>query len=29
MLRSKAMLNREQIENVAGEIAKAHETLSF
>lgn len=29
LLRSKAMLKREQIETVAGEIVKAHETLSF
>ncbi|MFM0374468.1 hypothetical protein [Paraburkholderia aspalathi] len=26
---SQAMLNREQIETVAGAIVKAHETLSF
>jgi AmiR/NasT family two-component response regulator len=29
LLRSKAMLKREQIETVAGAIVKAHETLSF
>lgn len=29
MLRSQAMLKREQIETVAGQIVKAHETLSF
>jgi AmiR/NasT family two-component response regulator len=29
LLRSKAMLKREQIEVVAGEIVKAHETLTF
>jgi AmiR/NasT family two-component response regulator len=29
LLRSQAMLKREQIETVAGEIVKAHETLSF
>lgn len=29
LLRSKAMLKREQIETVAGDIVKAHETLSF
>jgi AmiR/NasT family two-component response regulator len=29
LLRSKAMLKREQIETVAGEIVKAHETLSL
>jgi AmiR/NasT family two-component response regulator len=29
LLRSKAMLKREQIEIVAGEIVKAHETLSL
>jgi AmiR/NasT family two-component response regulator len=29
LLRSQAMLKREQIETVAGDIVKAHETLSF
>jgi AmiR/NasT family two-component response regulator len=29
MLRSQAMLKREQIETIASEIVKAHETLSF
>jgi AmiR/NasT family two-component response regulator len=29
LLRSQAMLKREQIETVAGQIVKAHETLSF
>jgi ANTAR domain len=29
LLRSKAMLKREQIETVAGAIVKARETLSF
>jgi AmiR/NasT family two-component response regulator len=29
LLRSKAMLKREQIETVAGEIVRAHESLSF
>jgi AmiR/NasT family two-component response regulator len=29
LLRSQAMLRREQIETVAGDIVKAHETLSF
>ncbi|MFM0014921.1 ANTAR domain-containing protein [Paraburkholderia sediminicola] len=29
LLRSKAMLKREQIETVAGDIVRAHETLSF
>jgi AmiR/NasT family two-component response regulator len=29
LLRSQAMVKREQIETVAGEIVKAHETLSF
>lgn len=29
LLRSQAMLKREQIETVAGEIVRAHETLSF
>ncbi|MEW9581636.1 ANTAR domain-containing response regulator [Paraburkholderia sp. DGU8] len=29
LLRSKAMLMREQIETVAGDIVKAHQTLSF
>jgi AmiR/NasT family two-component response regulator len=29
LLRSKAMLKREQIEIVAGEIVKAHETLGL
>ncbi|CAB3761359.1 ANTAR domain-containing response regulator [Paraburkholderia humisilvae] len=29
LLRSQAMLKREQIETIAGEIVKAHETLSF
>lgn len=29
LLRSQAMLKREQIETVAGEIVKAHKTLSF
>ncbi|MCX4147908.1 MULTISPECIES: ANTAR domain-containing response regulator [Paraburkholderia] len=29
LLRSKAMLKREQIETMAGDIVKAHETLSF
>jgi AmiR/NasT family two-component response regulator len=29
MLRSQAMLKREQIETIASDIVKAHETLSF
>jgi AmiR/NasT family two-component response regulator len=29
LLRSQAMLKREHIETVAGEIVKAHETLRF